>query len=578
MLISSEHCLYNRIMSLTVPLHVLRDRQLDQTEIHARQNLLFDLKDVITSKWGGAIMQPFGSYPVGLSIFLSDIDVSILGMGVDDDDSNQRRLSIECNRNIRVSEDMSERGGKSLMPIDLTGGANANAHASSLEPTVGGNAPSATDSSRSKGNNNGISSSSALKGGKQAEFVEVLENRGDEEEEVSWSLDTFAPAKIAPVKSESKEGASTAHAEKEKISSNIVNNLTRVSAPSTGTQIALEVGNSGSKIPATVSAGDVDTDAGVISYTVDNGAMSCDERFRLMQESLYSGKFKVQKLDGESEGSSERNDPDNAQDRALDDHEWDESDDKYYDTTSIHFNPTGMYHDQYDSDMETEVEHYARCVGYSGHERVTAVTAKRLAREAASKEAAKVAAGGIAGVTNVSGTQCLLVDTAVTCDVKVCSTVDAVDSSGPQRSNAPPSITLKTVEDKDLNEKSGVEEGVLGQDAFDDFDYDRPDDYEDEIDSDGSEGSSQYGGEDGYEDDEGNMLREEEDLFCEEHNRQSNRSSSGSVSGNSNSNRNSKKRKASSSVDLVQSLPPSSSFSSSSARKVTVTGNSRIAL
>ena len=575
MLIRSEHCLSNRIMSLTVPLHVLLNRQLDQTEIHARQNLLFDLKDVITSKWGGAIMQPFGSYPVGLSIFLSDIDVSILGMGVDDDDSNQRRLSIECNRNIRVSEDMSERGGKSLMPIDLTGGANANAnaHASSLEPARGGNAPSTTDSSRSKGNNNGSSSSSASKGGKQAEFVEVLENRGDEEEEVSWSLDTFALSKIAPVQSESMEGASTAHAEKEKVSSSIVDNVTRVSAPSTGTQIELEVGNSGSKMPANVSAGDVDTDAGVISYTVDNGAMSCDERFRLIQESLYSGKFKVQKLDGESEGSSERNDTDNAQDRALDDNEWDESDDKYYDTTSIHFNPTGMYHDQYDSDMETEVEHYARCVGYSGHKRVAAVTAKRLAREAAAAEAAKVAAGGTVGVANVSGAPCPPVDTAVTCDVKVCSTVDAVE-----RSNAPPSVTLKTVEVKYLNEKSGVEEGVLGQDAFDDFDYDRPDDYEDEIDSDGSEGSSQYGGEDGYEDDEGSMLREEEDLFCQEHNGQSNRSSSGSAGGNGNSNRNSKKRKASSSVDLVPSFPPSSSSSSSSARKVTVTGNSRIAL
>jgi DNA polymerase sigma len=64
---------------------------LDVQEEASRKNLLYDVQDVVTSKWSHSAVQPFGSYPVGLSIFLSDIDVSILGMGVDDDDVQQQQ-------------------------------------------------------------------------------------------------------------------------------------------------------------------------------------------------------------------------------------------------------------------------------------------------------------------------------------------------------------------------------------------------------------------------------------------------------------------------------------------------------
>jgi len=45
--------------------------------------MMLEINDAITSKCHDALVQSFGSYSVGLSIFLSDIDVSILGVGLD---------------------------------------------------------------------------------------------------------------------------------------------------------------------------------------------------------------------------------------------------------------------------------------------------------------------------------------------------------------------------------------------------------------------------------------------------------------------------------------------------------------
>jgi hypothetical protein len=509
------------------------------------------LKDVITSKWGGAIMQPFGSYPVGLSIFLSDIDVSILGMGVDDDNSNQRRLSIECNRNVRVCEDMSDRVAHSIMPIDLRGETNANAGASSVGSALEGNS-----SSRSKGSSSSSSNSSGPKGGKQSDFVEILES-GDEEDEVSWSIDTVTPACAAPIQIVSGEGVGTAHLNKKLDSSSIVNDPTQfgcISAPFAKTQSALEIGNSGAKIPAAVSIGDVDADTGALSV-----------RARLKADFASASVSTKCWLGGENEDSGERNGIVDATGGHVSDSDYDSANDKYYDPASKDFNPTGMYNDMYDSDLETEVEHYARCIGYTENKGFARFK-KRAAAKAAAAAAAAAAETGAETMTHPSTSECLAADIPVTStsDVTVCRTGDAEKRSALHDISAPSSITPKTIKTNDLIGYCGVVEGILGQDAFDDFD-DRPDDYDDDIGSDGSEGSSQYS-HGRCEDDEGYLLREEEDLFCEEHNVQSNRSSYSNAS-----NGNGKKRKASRSVDLEPSS--SSSSSSLSARKVTVTGN-----
>lgn len=57
--------------------------QLDAEEVDARCQVLKDLEDAMQAKWGGGAgpavsIQPFGSFPAGLSTFLSDIDISIL--------------------------------------------------------------------------------------------------------------------------------------------------------------------------------------------------------------------------------------------------------------------------------------------------------------------------------------------------------------------------------------------------------------------------------------------------------------------------------------------------------------------
>ena len=124
-------------------------------------------------------MQPFGSYPVGLSIFLSDIDVSILGMGVDDDKHNQRRLSIECNTTVNTKKQKIKFAGAVL---DLT----------DADPAVSGNSSEIVTSSASSKTSH---SSSINK--QQQTIITIDDSDGDEdaEEVISWSLDTFSTSK-----------------------------------------------------------------------------------------------------------------------------------------------------------------------------------------------------------------------------------------------------------------------------------------------------------------------------------------------------------------------------------------------
>ena len=70
-------------------------RQLRKEETDARERLLQEVEEVIKLKWPGCSVQPFGSYFSGLSIFLSDVDVTVLD------------LSLES-----TSEDESEEGGE----------------------------------------------------------------------------------------------------------------------------------------------------------------------------------------------------------------------------------------------------------------------------------------------------------------------------------------------------------------------------------------------------------------------------------------------------------------------------------
>ena len=131
-------------------------------------------------------MQPFGSYPVGLSIFLSDIDVSILGLGVDDDKNNQRRLSIECNAISNTSLN------KQKQKIQFTG--------ATIDLTdtdqAGKDCSSGTISSRT---NKASHSSSSIKQQqqKQQSVISIDDSDEDAEEVFSWSLDTCSASNAA---------------------------------------------------------------------------------------------------------------------------------------------------------------------------------------------------------------------------------------------------------------------------------------------------------------------------------------------------------------------------------------------
>ena len=178
---------------------------MDEVEENARKNLLYDVNDVITSKWSDSVMQPFGSYPVGLSIFLSDIDVSILGMGVDDDktaqqSAQQRRFTNEFHRGITSSSASSSttynQNQNKRTIVDLSnshdndnpvsmnerGGRTASMLKSSIISTTVSN----EDRRKIKIYGNNSSSSS------KEEPILIDESSEEEEEEVSWSLDTVS--------------------------------------------------------------------------------------------------------------------------------------------------------------------------------------------------------------------------------------------------------------------------------------------------------------------------------------------------------------------------------------------------
>jgi hypothetical protein len=127
-------------------------------------------------------MQPFGSYPVGLSIFLSDIDVSILGMGVDDDKNNQRRLSIECNTSLNTSLNTKKQKIQFTgATIDLTDTDQAGKECSS-------------EAISSRTINTSHSSSTNKQ---QQSVISIDDSDEDAEEVISWSLDTFSASNAA---------------------------------------------------------------------------------------------------------------------------------------------------------------------------------------------------------------------------------------------------------------------------------------------------------------------------------------------------------------------------------------------
>ena len=49
--------------------------------------VLRDLEDVLSARWPFATLKPFGSFPACLSIFLSDLDVTVYGLGVEGEES-----------------------------------------------------------------------------------------------------------------------------------------------------------------------------------------------------------------------------------------------------------------------------------------------------------------------------------------------------------------------------------------------------------------------------------------------------------------------------------------------------------
>ena len=114
--------------------------QLDEEEVEARCRVLKDLEDAIHSKWSNShvTLQPFGSFPAGLSTFLSDIDVSIISARSDDidveeandndenDNDNDSGKRVKENREVVVissddNDDDEENDGIVTWAIDRNG-------------------------------------------------------------------------------------------------------------------------------------------------------------------------------------------------------------------------------------------------------------------------------------------------------------------------------------------------------------------------------------------------------------------------------------------------------------------------
>lgn len=69
--------------------------QLDSQERAARQSMLLDIQDAVQSKFPVASISLFGSYPVGLSIFTSDIDISVDNIFDGNDNAAQEANALE---------------------------------------------------------------------------------------------------------------------------------------------------------------------------------------------------------------------------------------------------------------------------------------------------------------------------------------------------------------------------------------------------------------------------------------------------------------------------------------------------
>ena len=183
---------------------------MDEVEENARKNTLYDVNDVITSKWGDSVIQPFGSYPVGLSIFLSDIDVSILGMGVDDEkttqkDSQQRRFTNEFQRGVtssstsasqqRYQNQNQNRNQDQHKIIDLTHG---NDNSCSDRKKLAGGRTGQNHKSSVDGNDVNIRIDCDSSSKENPIQINDTSDEGEDEDEevVSWALDTASLKEI----------------------------------------------------------------------------------------------------------------------------------------------------------------------------------------------------------------------------------------------------------------------------------------------------------------------------------------------------------------------------------------------
>eukprot|EP01041_Mallomonas_annulata_P010695 gene10695-22330_t len=81
----------NSTLTLTEELsHFLDYVTLGEAERVVRERVLLDISDAVLSKWPSAIVHIFGSFPAGLSTFLSDLDISVLGVGLEEEYDDSR--------------------------------------------------------------------------------------------------------------------------------------------------------------------------------------------------------------------------------------------------------------------------------------------------------------------------------------------------------------------------------------------------------------------------------------------------------------------------------------------------------
>mmetsp|Transcript_20344 Transcript_20344/g.29212 ORF Transcript_20344/g.29212 Transcript_20344/m.29212 type:complete len:631 (+) Transcript_20344:50-1942(+) len=90
---------------------------LDDGELKARECVLRDLSDAVSAKFPDALVRPFGSYVAGLSIFLSDVDITILGLGVGGNEEEEE-------------EDIVESGDVNISAVDPANPCDGDSHSS----------------------------------------------------------------------------------------------------------------------------------------------------------------------------------------------------------------------------------------------------------------------------------------------------------------------------------------------------------------------------------------------------------------------------------------------------------------